>query len=184
MGASYGAGSKVDVCGSGSTPNPPPPSTGKINLSRDGIINACKAFVGFSYWWGGARFKIGSKDYGKCYSPTYGGHSGKYGADCSGFAGKVWQLPNAMPFDKNLHPYSTYHFYNYKNYWTHISKNDIKRADALVYNSGKSGHIIIYESGNAWGKVWSYEARGCSYGVVHNLRSVSSSYRARRRKGI
>ena len=186
VGASYGAGSTVDVCGkAGSTPPPKPPSTGgAINVSRDGIINACKAFVKFSYWWGGARFKLGSTSYGKCYSPTFSGHSGSYGADCSGFAGKVWQLPNAMPFDKNLHPYSTYHFLNQTNYWTHISKNDIKRADALVYNSGKSGHIVIYESGNAWGKVWTYEARGCSYGVVHNLRSVSSSYRARRRKGL
>ena len=186
VGSSYGVTSTVDVCGSGSATPPPgtTPSTGVINLSRNGIINACKAFVGYSYWWGGARFKLGSKDYGKCYSPTYGGHSGSYGADCSGFAGKVWQLPNAMPFDKNLHPYSTYHFKNQTNYWTHISKSSIRRADALVYNSGSSGHVLIYESGNAWGKVWSYEARGCSYGVVHNLRSVSSSYQARRRKGI
>ena len=185
VGASYGAQSTVDVCGSGSsTPTPPPSTGGKINLSRDGIINACKAFLKFSYWWGGARFKVGSKEYGKCYSPTYGGHSGKYGADCSGFVGKVWQLPNAMPFDSNKHPYSTVSFKSGSTYWTHISRSNTKRADALVYNSGSSGHIVIYESGNAWGKAWTYESRGCSYGVVHNLRSISSSYQARRRKGI
>ena len=186
VGASYGVTKTVDVCRkAGSTPSPGPgPSGGKINVSQNGIINASKAFVKFSYWWGGARFKLGSKSYGKCYSPTYSGHSGSYGADCSGYVGKVWQLPNAMPFEKSAHPYSTYHFKNQKNYWSHISKSSIKRADALVYNSGKSGHILIYESGNAWGKAWAYEARGCSYGVVHNLRSVSSSYQARRRKGL
>jgi len=184
VGASYGTTKTVDVCRKGSTTPPPPPSGGTINLSRDGIINASKAFVKFSYWWGGGRFKIGSKEYGKCHSPTYGGHSGKYGADCSGFVGKVWQLPNAMPFDASKHPYSTYHFKNQRNYWSSISKSDIKRADALVYNTGGAGHVLIYESGNAWGKAWAYEARGCSYGVVHNLRTVSSSYQARKRNGI
>lgn len=188
VGKSYGTTSTVDVCrkvGGSSSPSPAP-STGSsgINVSQNGIINASKAFVGFSYWWGGARFSLGSKDYGKCYSATYGGHSGPYGADCSGFAGKVWQLPNAMPFDRNLHPYSTWHFYNGTYYWKHISRNDTRKADALVYNTGSSGHIVIYESGNAWGKAWAYEAKGCSYGVVHNLRTVSSSYRARRRSGL
>ncbi len=59
-----------------------------------------------------------------------------------------------------------------------------KRADAMVYRSGSGGHVLIYEKGDVWGSAWTYEARGCSYGVVHNLRSVSSSYRARRRSGI
>ena len=149
-----------------------------------GIINACNAFVGFSYWWGGGRLKVGGKDYGKCYSPTYSGHKGSYGADCSGFVAKVWQLSAAMPFDKNLHPYSTYHFYNHKSHWSHISRGSTKRADAMVYRSGSGGHVLIYEKGDVWGSAWTYEARGCSYGVVHNLRSVSSSYRARRRSGI
>ena len=194
VGAAYGATNTVDVCLKASSAPPPPsqpapkpsqPSpSGTINVSRDGIINAAKAFVGYSYWWGGARFKVGGKDYGKCHSPTYSGHSGSYGGDCSGFAGKAWQLPNAMPFDKNLHPYSTYHFKNQSNYWTSISRGSTKRADALVYNSGGSGHIVIFEKGDAWGQAWTYEARGCSYGVVHNLRSMSSSYVARQRKGI
>lgn len=190
VGSSYGTTNTVDVClkPSSSPPKPskpaPPSGSSKINLSRDGIINASKAFVGFSYWWGGARFKVGGKDYGKCHSPTYGGHSGSYGGDCSGFAGKVWQLPNAMPFDANKHPYSTYHFKNQRNYWSSLSRSSARRADALVYNSGGSGHIVIYEKGDAWGQAWTYEARGCSYGVVHNLRSISSKYVARKRNGI
>lgn len=167
-----------------STPSTPAPSGSGINVSQSGIIAAAKAFVGFSYWWGGAAFKVGSTSYGKCYSSTYGGHSGSYGADCSGFAGKVWQLPNAMPFEQNRHPYSTYHYDNYTYYWSKTSKNSMNKADALVYNSGSSGHIVIYESGSAWGSAWTYEAKGCSYGVVHNLRTVSSSYQARRRNGV
>jgi cell wall-associated NlpC family hydrolase len=158
--------------------------TAGIDVSRDGIINACKAFLHFSYWWGGARFKVGSNDHGKCYSSTYSGHSGSYGADCSGYAGKVWQLPEAMPFDHNLHPFSTYHFYNQSNHWSHISRGDAQRADAMVYNSGGSGHIFIYESGDRWGQAWTYESRGCSVGVVHNIRTIYSEYRARHRSGV
>jgi len=169
---------------SSGSPTPSGSGTAGINVSRDGIINACKAFLHFSYWWGGARFKVGSKDYGKCYSSTYGGHSGPYGADCSGYAGKVWQLPGAMPFDQNLHPFSTYHFYNQSNQWTHIERGQAQRADGMVYNSGSSGHIFIYESGDRWGQAWTYESRGCSVGVVHNIRTIYSEYRARRRHGV
>ncbi len=192
VGASYGVTNTVDVCmkPSSSPPKPPKPSqpspggSGKINVSRSGIIAASKSFVGFSYWWGGAKLKPYGKDHGKCHSPTYGGHSGSWGADCSGFAAKVWQLPNAMPFESNKHPYSTYHFYNNKSYWSHISRSSAKEADAMVYRSGSGGHIVIYAGGSTWGKAWTYEARGCSYGVVYNLRTLSSSYRARRRSGI
>jgi Bacterial SH3 domain len=202
-GARFGWSYGHYLCSAGPQPHPPVPApptpsnptpsnpgnSGGFGLSRDGIINTAKAYVGFSYWWGGARFPApwdnpGAKDKGKCYSSSYSGHSGSYGADCSGFASKVWQLPNALPFDQKKHPYSTYHFYNQSNYWNHIDRGQAKRADAMVYRSGSSGHILIYESGSPWGQAWTYEARGCSYGVVHNLRSISSSYRARRRHGV
>jgi hypothetical protein len=158
-----------------------------FGLSRDGIINISKAYVGFSYWWGGAAFpnpwdNPQSKYKGKCYSGTK--HSGSYGADCSGFVGKVWQIPSALPFPKNLHPYSTYNFYHNTTYWSHISRSSTKRADAMVYRESSSGHVVIYEKGDPWGSVWTYESRGCSYGVVHNLRTLSSSYRSRRRDNV
>lgn len=167
----------------------PEPSPGDFGLSRDGIINICKAYVGFSYWWGGAAFpnpwdNPQGEPKGKCYSATYSGHSGSYGSDCSGFAGKVWQLPSALPFPKNLHPYSTYNFYYNKTHWSHISRSSALRADGLVYRSSSGGHIVIYEKGDPWGSLWTYEARGCSWGVVHNLRTLSSSYKARRRDGV
>lgn len=158
-------------------------------LGRQGVINIAHVFRGYSYWWGGAAFpkpwdSPRSKPRGRCYSATYGGHQGRYGADCSGYVGKVWRLPSALPFGANLHPFSTYHFYHGRNHWTHIARGATRRADALVHHSGGAGHIMLFERGDPWGNAWTYEAKGCAYGVVHNLRPVSSSYRARRRKGI
>jgi len=160
-----------------------------FGLSRNGIINISKAYVHYSYWWGGAAFPAPwnspkSKPKGKCYSSTYSGHSGSYGADCSGFVGKVWRIPSALPFASNRHPYSTWHFYNQRTHWSGISRGNARRADGMVYNGSQGGHIMIYESGNPWGQAWTYESRGCSYGVVHNLRRIGSYYRARRRNGV
>jgi hypothetical protein len=171
------------------TPSPTPSPSPGFGVSRDGIINTAKVYVGFSYWWGGAKLpnpwdNPQSKPKGKCYSSSYKGHSGSYGADCSGYVGKVWHLPPALPFTSNKHPYSTYSFYHNKSYWSHISRSSTKRADAMVYRGSKGGHIVIYEKGDPWGSVWTYEARGCSYGVRHNLRTLSSSYRSRRRNGV
>lgn len=189
-------GKYLCVVSSSSTPTPatpmqpaPSPSPSGYGLNRDGIINTCKAFVGFSYWWGGAAFpnpwdNPQSKSKGKCYSSTSSGHSGTYGADCSGFVGKVWQIPSALPFTSNRHPYSTYNYYHGANYWSHISRSSAVRADAMVYRGSTGGHVLIYEKGDPWGSAWTYEARGCSWGVVHNLRTISSSYQARRRNGV
>jgi hypothetical protein len=153
-------------------------------LSRTGAISISKATVGFSYWWGGARFAAGG-GHGSCYGSCPScSHSGSYGADCSGLIGKVWRLPEAMPMTSNKHPFSTYHFYNQTNHWNRLARGSMQKADALVYNSGGSGHIVVYESGNRWGSMWTYEARGCSYGVVHNLRTAGSAYRAIHRTGI
>jgi len=171
--------------------NPPPSNPGgqsSYDVSRQGIINTCKAYVGYSYWWGGAKFPAPwdaqGKDKGKCYSSTSSGHKGLHGADCSGFAAKVWQVSAAMPFSTNKHPYSTYDFYYGSAAWSKISRSSAQMADALVYRSGSSGHVVIFEQGDPWGQSWTYEARGCSWGVVHNLRSLSSSYQARKRSGV
>lgn len=164
-----------------------PPSSGTgftTSLSRNGIIQNGKAAVGFSYWWGGAAFANGGAHgacYGSCGDCT---HSGSYGGDCSGFAGKAWMLPNALPMSSNKHPYSTYHFYNQSNYWYNVARSNAYKGDALVYRSSSGGHIVIFESGDGWGSMWTYEARGCSYGIVHNSRTCSSSYKAIRRDGV
>ena len=43
---------------------------------------------------------------------------------------------------------------------------------------------MIYESGDPWGSSWVYESRGCSYGIVHRLKSIGSSYVAIRRNAL
>lgn len=56
-------------------------------------------------------------------------------------------------------------------------------ADALAYNDGSAGHIFLYEKGDAWGSMWAYEAKGCLYGIVHDLRTATSAYKVIRRDG-
>jgi hypothetical protein len=153
-------------------------------LSRDGIIGVARAAVGFSYWWGGARFADGAS-HGSCAGSCPScSHSGSYGADCSGFVGKAWMLPEAMPMSSNAHPFSTYSFSSSSTHWSGIARSSLARADALVYNSGGSGHIVLFESGDGWGSMWTYESRGCATGVVHNVRTAGSAYKGIRRQGI
>ncbi len=99
---------------------------------------------------------------------------------------KVWQVPSPSPVSTNSHPYSTYNFRYESQHWSQVSRSDAVRGDAMVYrNSGNTGgHVMIYESGDPWGQAWTYEARGCSSGIVHNLRSIGSTYVAIRRDSI
>ncbi|MCK5800589.1 MAG: C40 family peptidase [Deltaproteobacteria bacterium] len=171
-----------------SNPNGFSGMTSSYVLSRNGIINASKAFVGFSYWWGGGRFpkpwQTSGKSHGKCWKSGGYHHSGTYGADCSGFVSKVWQLPEAISFETNAHPFNTSSFRYNTTHWTNISRSAAQRGDALVYRGSTGGHIVIFSSGDAWGSMKTYEARGCSYGVVYNTRTFGTSYRARKRKGL
>lgn len=154
----------------------------------DKAIARAQDGVGFSYWWGHGRWlgagptsSTAGACSGSCPSCS---HSGSYGADCSGYAAKVWVVPNSNDqLSVDSHPYSTYNFYNETPYWHVISRGSLARGDALVYNSGGAGHIYIYEKGDPWGSHWAYEAKGCSYGIVHDLRTASSSYKAIRRNG-
>ncbi len=156
--------------------------------ARDFAITRAKEGVGFSYWWGHGRWvpngatssNIGTCT-GSCPNCT---HTGSYGADCSGYVGKIWQVPtsNTDP-TVDSHPYSTGHFNIANSQWVTVDRSAATRADALVYNVNGAGHIFIYESGDAWGSMWAYEARGCSYGIVHNLRTAGSSYKVIARVG-
>ena len=88
---------------------------------------------------------------------------------------------NVMTADS--HPYGTIHFVGTNSLWSTISRSDVKKGDALVYNINGAGHIFIYESGDGWGDMWTYEARGCAYGIVHNLRSAGPEFKAIKRAG-
>ncbi len=159
------------------------------STSVDNAIARAKAGVGFSYWWGHGRWSSAGPTAstkgscsGSCPSCS---HGGSYGADCSGYVGKIWQVPSSnSELTNDQHPYSTVNFNTNTSLWSTVSRGSVKRGDAFVYNSGGAGHIFLYESGDGWGSMWAYEAKGCSYGIVHNLRnSTSSSYHAIRRAG-
>ncbi len=154
----------------------------------DKAIARAQDGVGFSYWWGHGRWlstgptsSTAGSCSGSCPSCS---HSGSYGADCSGYVAKVWVTPNGNDqLNVDSHPYSTYNFYNETPYWHAIARSSLTRGDALVYNSGGAGHMYIYDKGDAWGSHWAYEAKGCSYGIVHDLRTASTAYKAIRRNG-
>ncbi len=155
---------------------------------RDLAIARAQGGVGFSYWWGHGRWvpqgatssTIGACT-GSCPSCT---HSGGYGADCSGYVGKIWQVPstNSDP-EVDSHPYSTVSFLGNNSQWVTIDRAALQPADALVYNQNGSGHICLSESGDGWGSMWVYEAKGCSYGIIHDLRTAGSAYKAIARVG-
>jgi hypothetical protein len=183
VGWSYGVYlDRVASSGGGSTA----PATGGANI--DAAIARARAGVGFSYWWGHGRWLPSgpsSSTKGSCSGSCPScSHSGSYGADCSGYVGKIWQVPSSnSDITDDAHPYSTGNFVNNTSLWSTVSRGSVKRGDALVYNTGGAGHIFLYESGDGWGSMWAYEAKGCSYGIVHNLRTAGTNYKAIRRAG-
>jgi uncharacterized protein YraI len=156
--------------------------------TRDDAITRAKEGVGFSYWWGHGRWlpsgpsaSTAGSCSGSCPSCS---HGGSYGADCSGYVAKIWQVPSSnSDITSDSHPYSTYNFANETTSWHVVDRGSVKTADAMTYNSGGSGHVFLYESGDGWGSMWTYEARGCAYGIVHNVRTASTAYKGIARNG-
>jgi hypothetical protein len=176
--------------GGGVQPDAPPsadepPATFDVSaVTRDDVLSIAKASVGYTYWWG--HGSLGGTQAGTCTGSCPNcTHVGAHGADCSGLVGKAWLLPEALPIvDRDVHPFSTYSFKNSMVHWSQVSRSDVQRGDAMVYNENGSGHIFVYEKDDPWGSMWSYEARGCAYGIVHNIRTASSLFGAIRRNGL
>jgi uncharacterized protein YgiM (DUF1202 family) len=161
------------------------PETAGGTSGVDAAIARAKSGVGFSYWWGGGCWSPGSSEKGSCTGACPGcTHSGTWGADCSGYIAKVWQVPGASAVSSCGHPYSTLNFDNEEREWTTVPRSSARRGDAFVYNTGGKGHIFLYESGDAWGAIRAYEAKGCSYGIVYGSRTAGSDYKVIRRKGF
>ncbi len=157
--------------------------SGDAGVGAADIFALAKLAVGYSYYWGHGSWRDDATDVGSCSGSCPScTHSGQYGADCSGFVAKVWQVPSASPITLDAHPFSTENFYDDQVYWTQIPRSTIAPADAMVHRDATSGHIALFESGSdPFGAVWLYEARGCATGVVHDLRTLDSSYIAIRR---
>ncbi len=153
-------------------------------MSREDIVEFAEYGVGYSYYWGHGAWRTDGASHGSCSGSCPNcTHSGSYGADCSGFVAKVWQVPGPVALEQNSHPYSTSNFRWETTHWSKISREDAQMADAMVHrnSSNTGGHIVLYDHGDPWGQMWTWEARGCSYGIVHNLRTLDSTYIAIRR---
>ena len=149
------------------------------------ILNRSKQTIGYSYWWGHARFgNSGTSDFGSCIGVgSNSTHNGRFGADCSGMVAKVWEVPsNNKLTSPDNHPFSTADFNVDGTYWKKVDRKTIDKADGLVYRSGSSGHVVIYESTDPWGHYRVYECKGCAEGCVVNTRPFSSAYKAIRKR--
>ncbi len=135
----------------------------------------------FSYHWGGSAWSPGSTAYGKCTPLSGGGcpscsHSGSWGADCSGFVGKAWQVPSPIALTTPSHPYVASNWTSDGAYWNPVSRGSAKAADAWA----SSHHVWLFEKGDPWGYAWSWECSGCVAGCLHMNRSTSGYSVARR----
>ncbi|MBL8956713.1 MAG: SH3 domain-containing protein [Myxococcaceae bacterium] len=174
---------KIDTSGGGTGGGGGTSTAGLDDATRAGAVQRAKSGVGATYWWGHGRwfpFQQGGSNAGSCSGSCPNcSHSGGTGADCSGYVAKLWQVPSSNnKLTTDTHPYSTASFMSDTSMWRTISRGSLVSADALVYRSGGAGHILLYESGDGWGSFWAYEARGCSYGIRHNLRTVTSAWKA------
>jgi uncharacterized protein YraI len=173
----------------GSTTTTTTTTVGFNDRTPAGAVKRAQSGVGFSYHWGHGSWLQGgatSSNRGACYGSCPNcSHSGTHGADCSGYVAKLWQVPSSNDdVSVESHPYGTIHFVNDTSQWHTVARSNAKKADAFVYNSGGAGHIFLFESGDGWGSLMAYEAKGCSYGIKHNLRTASSAYHAIRRTGF
>ena len=151
----------------------------------DQAIARAQSGVGFSYRWGGGCWNPGSTAFGACFGTCPScTHSGTWGADCSGYMAKVWQVPSTSSLSTCDHPYTTSSFRNTQAHWSPVSRSSARRGDALVHYDNGAGHIFLFESGDPWSWMTVYEAKGCSYGIVHDTRMAGSTYIAIRRDGF
>jgi hypothetical protein len=141
-------------------------------ITRESIIQYAKTGVGCPYVWGGT-----------CWDPN---NKSWKGADCSGYVTKCWQVPSASASTACLsHFYSTDSYYNGSDHWTAIDRSELLLADSLVYRSGGSGHIVLFEAFTSTSGCYKvYEARGTSYGIVYREKCPDSTYKARRRHNL
>jgi hypothetical protein len=151
---------------------------------RLGYVARAKPGAGFGYWWGHGRYLMTGPTAankgvctGDCPNCTY---AGNYGSDCSGYLAKIWQVPSSnSDVSVDSHPYSTDDFYNHNNKfaWRDVLRDRTVTGDAMVYRAAGAGHIFLIESGDPWGDMWVYEARGCADGTVHNLRNATDAFK-------
>lgn len=156
---------------------PAPAEAAAPPMSRPEIIARAESAIGTKYTWGR-----------ESWSPNTSGP----GPDCSGFVLKSWEVPRTMLYQEedgvnaSITPrYTTYSFLNNLGPWTSLSSRaDLLPGDALVYNDGTGGHIVLYADGDAWNYPIVYEAPYTGARVRRASRYVGSAYQPRRRSGL
>ena len=160
--------------------------------AKEAIVCRGTSGEGFSYDWGGECWcadgcepDLDNCAPGQC-TPNQGSsgcpdctHTGTYGADCSGFVSKAWQVPDPYPLNAcDVPRYTASMFTSNHSYWNVVSMNSLQPGDAVA----TSAHVILiigYE--DAFGEHEVVEAKGCVYGIVRQSRTFSSSYSGARR---
>jgi Carboxypeptidase regulatory-like domain len=155
--------------------------------SASEIITMARPAVGHGYHWGFGNWTEDGTNIGTC---TSSGYTGSFGADCSGFVAKVWQVPTPSPVEINSHPYSTDAFFNSEIDWVKLPKDfsDVQRGDAVVYREGSGddahGHIMIIDQHVDGKTFWVYHASACKRGIRHETSKLDAKYIPIRRKAL
>jgi len=105
----------------------------QCNLSRDSILASVqggrRTAIERGFSWYDAQVPYSQSQY----------HEG-YRTDCSGFVSMCWELGTS---------YTTANFIDDTSEWTSLgSFDDLVPADAMVYRSGKAGHIMMFVGWN------------------------------------
>ncbi len=147
-------------------------------MTRSEIVSRAESALGLLYTWGKESWVPDSR-------------SGQ-GTDCSGLVLKCWEVPRTMLYQEEdssgavINPrYTSYEFYKCLGPWTALnSRSLLKAGDILAYNSGSSGHVVIYAGGDNWNSPIIYEAPGTGQTIRRASRYLSGSFLPRRRAGL
>ena len=147
------------------------------------ILCRATSAVGYSYAWGGECWCAAScsPDFGRCGAGSCSGncpsctHSGTYGADCSGFVSRAWQVPRAIAVDAcGTDRYVASNFTSNHAYWDIVSNR--RPGDAAATSS----HVVLVVGDCNSSGCDVVEARGCSYGIIRRRKDLSGYSKARR----
>lgn len=156
----------------------PPAEAAAPSMARPEIIARAESAIGTSYTWGRESWNPDSA-------------SGA-GPDCSGFVLKCWEVPRTMLYQEEdgvnatIQPrYTTYSFLNNLGPWSSLSSRSLLQpGDAMVYNDGSAGHVVLYAEGDAWNYPIVYEAPYTGAKIRRASRYLGSAYQPRRRNGL
>lgn len=169
----------------------------------------CRAFAGegFSYAWGGECWQATgcAPDYsggvgqcdgcsdgdgcaecttssGCCVSGVSCRHYGTWGADCSGFVSKSWQVPDPYPVEAcDVPRYTANSFTTSHSNWDTVAVSALVPGDAAA----TSAHVILVVGPkDAYGEYDVMEAAGCTPGIIRHQRSISTAMTGARRINI